>query len=410
MKLTNLAVVVLLGLMLMVMGAITGCSAPKEVYTRETMMQKLHEGAAGFVYIDLAAMREDSDLSSLYGSLCEGIPLASDDVDVVAWGPPAVLKGSIDTDGLRYELEHSEYFSRQEYHGVDIWTLSNEDARIAIIGDIVIFGSDYDARSVMECIDVTKGGAPSLYDREDFRDMLARLPEGVVVSCGPRRSDPYYQWSYEGLKATGYSMNKKNSGTMGVEQFYEFESEAAAQEAVGDIENDLGTLKVSNVSIVQRNRSVEITCDIGIDCLRAMREWDSNRYHQRPTDPLIMEQSYDTERMIVHNMVNTYIVAHNGELPPHYGTIDILFSDKVTHGVCDIIDICSIVGYYLQRVPEGCYGESGEVNTNFYSGNCENPSEGHYIWLIDSSGSVYSTCVGEDCNANNEDGYQGVYP
>ena len=35
---------------------------------------------------------------------------------------------------------------------------------------------------------------------------------------------------------------------------------------------------------------------------------------------------------------------------------------------------------------------------------------GSYLWLTTINGDVASICVGEDCTANGEDGFQGVYP
>jgi hypothetical protein len=62
------------------------------------------------------------------------------------------------------------------------------------------------------------------------------------------------------------------------------------------------------------------------------------------------------------------------------------------------------------ELPICCYGQSGQEATNFYTGNCTNPFQGHYIWLVDDFGNVCSVCGGDDCWANNESGYQGVWP
>jgi len=123
--------------------------------------------------------------------------------------------------------------------------------------------------------------------------------------------------------------------------------------------------------------------------------------------------TYNTVRPYIENAVIAYMSDHNGERPPHQGTYDITcykYNESVAL-TCDIIDICSLVGDMdlLRTVPHGCYGENGEAGTNFYSGQCDNPEDGDYVWLMDEEGTVYSTCIGDKCDANNEDGYQGVW-
>jgi hypothetical protein len=123
--------------------------------------------------------------------------------------------------------------------------------------------------------------------------------------------------------------------------------------------------------------------------------------------------SYATVKPQIQNAVIAYMSDHNGELPPHQGTYDISsyrYNESVAL-TCDVIDICSLIGGMdlLRAVPDGCYGEKGEAGTNFYSGECDNPNNCDYIWLMDEVGNVYSTCIGDKCDANNEDGYQYVW-
>ena len=71
---------------------------------------------------------------------------------------------------------------------------------------------------------------------------------------------------------------------------------------------------------------------------------------------------------------------------------------------------CDDYEYFPFELPECCYGQSGEEGANFYTGNCSNPYNGHYVWLVGDMGNVCSVCVGDDCWSNNESGYQGVWP
>jgi len=123
---------------------------------------------------------------------------------------------------------------------------------------------------------------------------------------------------------------------------------------------------------------------------------------------------YNSIKPQIQNAVTAYIAEHDGELPPHQGTYNISTHYPKDNITCDVIDICALVnksGDMLRVMPDGSYGERGESSTNFYSGECDNLGEaGEYVWLMDDIGNVYSTCIGDGCEANNEDGYQGTWP
>lgn len=66
--------------------------------------------------------------------------------------------------------------------------------------------------------------------------------------------------------------------------------------------------------------------------------------------------------------------------------------------------------------PRNCFrsGANAEPNVTIcaverlchYFHNCS----GSYVWLTTINGDVASICIGEECEARGEDGYQGVYP
>jgi prepilin-type N-terminal cleavage/methylation domain-containing protein len=120
------------------------------------------------------------------------------------------------------------------------------------------------------------------------------------------------------------------------------------------------------------------------------------------------ERAYETLRSQIQNVVIAYTAIHETELPPTVGTLDI-------SGNKSILDMCSILlpGGMLRTAPDGCVSINGSNNDNCDSAtiNCSGCIDtSHYIWAIDSKGNLYSACVGGDCNANNADGYQGVWP
>jgi hypothetical protein len=139
------------------------------------------------------------------------------------------------------------------------------------------------------------------------------------------------------------------------------------------------------------------------------------------------EGEYNKAKEYIQNVVTEYMVGQSGMLPPH-GEIINTSECKVdippypqggwinagyVLDFCYLLHYCTeceTLDYFPFELPICCYGQSGQEGTNFYTGNCFNSYQGHYIWLVDKVGYVCSVCVGDDCWANNESGYQGVWP
>ncbi len=141
------------------------------------------------------------------------------------------------------------------------------------------------------------------------------------------------------------------------------------------------------------------------------------------------EDEYNKAKDQVQWAVVGYMVEHSGILLPPHGVM-INTSACLVHypdrNAGYVLDLCYLLEYtkgwadgsfYMNErpmvpfeLPICCYGQSGEEGTNFYTGNCTNSYKGHYVWLVDDNGNVCSVCVGDDCWANNQSGYQGVWP
>jgi len=145
------------------------------------------------------------------------------------------------------------------------------------------------------------------------------------------------------------------------------------------------------------------------------------------------EGEYNKAKDYIQNVVREYMVSHSGEIPP---CGDIINTSECTIQLQSapqsswiysgyLLDFCYLLNYCIGlplgescddyeyfpfELPICCYGQSGQEGTNFYTGNCTHPYKGHYIWLVDVFGNVCSVCIGDDCRANNESGYQGVWP
>ena len=118
-------------------------------------------------------------------------------------------------------------------------------------------------------------------------------------------------------------------------------------------------------------------------------------------------------------MIGTYKERLSDELPVLNGSLVIDGEE------CRILDMV-IVGFGARiyydadtvMVPQSCKHINGSSNDNcdtpvefvtFDSQDLCNP-DGHYIWAVCEDERIKSTCIGDDCLANNESGFQGVYP
>ena len=94
----------------------------------------------------------------------------------------------------------------------------------------------------------------------------------------------------------------------------------------------------------------------------------------------------------LQNAVTAYAVEHQGVFP---------FD---TYGFIDMSALLTSNGGLLHQIPDGtrqanCYGGASGCSDN-----------NHYTWFLTSTGIVYSSCIGSDCNSNDASGYQGVWP
>jgi len=121
------------------------------------------------------------------------------------------------------------------------------------------------------------------------------------------------------------------------------------------------------------------------------------------------ERAYAGDKDGIQVSIGDYMARNLGVIPITGETITIAGVE------CDIVDICRLVMSYtgpegpglLLEVPMSC---ADTANDNCRAGSCSCYPNAHYIWAVTAVGDVKSCCVGSDCDANNADGFQGVYP
>ena len=262
---TNKKIVALLGVFAIVvviasLGCLDGGSSAKD------MAKMVPEDASRFGHFDFQTMRDDKDLEEFYEKM-EGDNLDALGVDrydinhmAVVSGEEegdyelVILKGNFDLEDVRDELDDAD-FDEDEYKGIEIWKRASKlggDFAIAISGDTLIIGKK---DSVKDCIKVMKGSEKSVYDdNEDFRDVIDRLPGGIITFVSPSGC----RHQYEGTLRAGIVNIREDEDTLKVHVVIKFDDEDDAEDAKSELKRDLKEV-IDDVVVKQNGVFLECT-------------------------------------------------------------------------------------------------------------------------------------------------------
>jgi hypothetical protein len=286
-----------------------------------------------------------------------------------------LYSGKFDLAEMTSEIEKSSVESF-EYEGVTMWT-DPYSYCTAVIDEVVFIGSSEDVKM---CINISNGNGASLYDDKDAQDVLGRLHGGYMSGLtvvGEGASFETY-----GLLAVASSASKQGSNISQI-SIPKFEDADAAQEYITMIEEQGLT---EGYDVVQDGQYLTISSTSEL--------------------PGPEENAYNAVYGDLESAVIAYYYDHEGTFPTINGTVNVSGYDS------QILDICALLTSAeggLNEVPEGIAAVDGSDNDNCDAGCAGCSAASHYVWAIDDYG-VYSTCVGDECDANGEDGFQGVWP
>jgi len=274
-KLTRIISVAVLISMLAVVGAGVGCGG-KGRGGAARGMNMMPENASSFVFVDIKALRSDEDLKGIYTEeVRETFGIDVDDIDCVAASDDlSLLDGRFDFDKVRDGLD-GRGFNKSEYKDVEVWENSGEDVWVALMRNfdgsgwlalmrnLIVLGSE---DAVKDCITVIEEGKDSLQDNRDARDVMARLPGGVVMMWGIGETfTEIIEQEFEGLDAGGMSLGKKDKDTLKVAVVLKFEDEDAAGDATDEIKDDLEEKGYKDINVNQDKELVKVTGEKDID-------------------------------------------------------------------------------------------------------------------------------------------------
>jgi hypothetical protein len=199
-----------------------------------------------------------------------------DDVNGFAeYGDVKLITGSFDLGDVRDKLD-GRGFDKSEYKDVEVWENSGEDVWVALMGNfdgsgwlalmrnLIVIGRE---DAVEDCIKVIREGEDSLQDNRDARDVMARLPGGVVMMWGVGQTftEIIIEEEFEGLDAGGMSLGKKDEDTLKATAILKFEDEDAAEDATDQIKAHLEEEGYRDIDVDQNKEFVKVTAEIGID-------------------------------------------------------------------------------------------------------------------------------------------------
>jgi hypothetical protein len=120
------------------------------------------------------------------------------------------------------------------------------------------------------------------------------------------------------------------------------------------------------------------------------------------------EESYNETREWVNDIVRMHVYSGFEGQPILGENVNVTIGGEIRY----IVSFCAWMDPGITQVILGypCADIPGKVNDNCDHCPGLDCPPGHYIWAIGEHKKVYSTCVGDDCWANNEDGFQGVWP
>jgi hypothetical protein len=236
------------------------------------MLKMMPKGADDFMSIDMEALRTDDDFEEIYNdfvgdfsNLEEYMGIDISDISqftVSGEGEIVILRGDINLDAVRDALEETG-FEEQTYKGVEMWV--SPGINLALMSDTIIFGGE---DNVKDCIGVIEEGDDSLYDDADFRDVIDRLPDGIMVGVGEGASVMTFD-EYDGLKVTGVSIAKHSSDSIELTGIAKFTDADAAEDAIDDLRQDMegDEEELRNIDVSQDGKYLEATAEGDIEGL-----------------------------------------------------------------------------------------------------------------------------------------------
>ncbi len=166
-----------------------------------------------------------------------------------------IIKGSFILESIREKLE-SQGYSKSWDNDIEKWT--KDGKAVALVEDTVIIGNE---ESIEACIDVIQGNKHSLWDDSSVRDVVDKLPSGIMEWVKKEGEEP----QFKDLSAWGLSVEEKDGSNLRVEAVFRFAVGGAANASLNSIKDYLEGLNFRSVETRQESEFVIATAIADID-------------------------------------------------------------------------------------------------------------------------------------------------
>ena len=234
----------------------------------DDLMRMLSDDAAGILYLDIAEIDGDDDLSNFRRSVernwvFDSYDLDLRDLDYVAFseedgGGDVYLLGGVDDRDLKDELDDQDY-DDDEIADVEVWiNLSQKWQAFAFLPGGAVLIADDREDDMEDMLRRRDRQGRSARDHE-MGDVWRDLPSGYMRLATSARC------AYDDCVAYGFSLKKENSRKVKIVMLFEFDSERDAERGGDDMEEDgVGDLDCDDVNVRQNGSRVraEAVCDL----------------------------------------------------------------------------------------------------------------------------------------------------
>ena len=194
------------------------------------LMKRFPNNADSFGYQNIESILSDKDLKQMlchYTELDETYGFLPN--QEAGTSGAVIWIGDIPYDEL--ESEFNEHTSKIDYQGIDFWPESPGYTAITFLNDSYTFGTD---ESVKACIDASLGKRLSLYEENDYIDIIDKLPPGIKIQIW-KDNFTHKNLEYDGLIISGYSCVKATKDSLTITAILKFTDRKTASDALDDV-------------------------------------------------------------------------------------------------------------------------------------------------------------------------------
>ena len=266
------AIIVAAGALVVILITTVGCCPETAtIVTQHHGMDLIPGDAHGGMYLDFKSMREDKDLSAVYEGMAVGqfewgeeiVGVSASQVDfMVSYGAGVVFGGSFNDDKVREDLGELE-FQEGTYEDAELWTGYHGElgeGAVAILKGGLIYGEPDTVKSHMRVINGTE---TSLYQNEDIKQLLNRLPGWSPIflwlECDHSGEG---QFGFPDALAGVMVLGKADKDNLKAAVVIEFRSKIAATEGLTGAEIFFEYTEGTEIEVNQSGTYVEIEAKI----------------------------------------------------------------------------------------------------------------------------------------------------